>query len=229
MYMCMCRALPLGHPGSAVACTALTCNPAPGDLTHPDRAAGGGWRFRCCQGRLRTPHPRPTAHGCIRREGTSEAAPEAVRQAAGGGCQSGWGRLLWHLPSGRQWVGIGRAPSRGGGRGYPPLLLPMHPCPHPNPNPIPILAASSSAPFPLPTAPPTSHQPKRQAQRCSAAGPEGRGRGRAQGMAERAAAPERSGPAVRPPPPGTPVAGMSENRAKRVHNRRPEHPFQTVQ
>ena len=34
------------------------------------------------------------AQGCIRREGTSEAAPEAVRQAVGGGCQSGWGRLL---------------------------------------------------------------------------------------------------------------------------------------
>ena len=32
--------------------------------------------------------------GYIGREGTSEAAPEAVRQAAGGGCQSGWGRLL---------------------------------------------------------------------------------------------------------------------------------------
>ena len=32
--------------------------------------------------------------GCIRRGGTSEAAPEAVRQAVGGGCQSGWGRLL---------------------------------------------------------------------------------------------------------------------------------------
>ena len=28
--------------------------------------------------------------GCIRREGTSEA----VRQAVGGGCQSGWGRVL---------------------------------------------------------------------------------------------------------------------------------------
>ena len=27
-------------------------------------------------------------------EGTSEAAAEAVRQAVGGGCQSGWGRLL---------------------------------------------------------------------------------------------------------------------------------------
>ena len=29
-----------------------------------------------------------------RRGGTSEVAPEAVRQAVGGGCQSGWGRLL---------------------------------------------------------------------------------------------------------------------------------------
>ena len=32
--------------------------------------------------------------GCIRREGTSEAAPEAVRQAVRGGCRSGWGRSL---------------------------------------------------------------------------------------------------------------------------------------
>ena len=36
----------------------------------------------------------PLTQGCIRGEGTSEAAPEAVRQAVGGGCQSGWGRLL---------------------------------------------------------------------------------------------------------------------------------------
>ena len=42
-------------------------------------------------------HPRRVVsltQGCIRREGTSEAAPEAVRQAVGGGCQSGGGRLL---------------------------------------------------------------------------------------------------------------------------------------
>ena len=32
--------------------------------------------------------------GCIRREGISEAAPAAVRQAVGGGCQSGWGPLM---------------------------------------------------------------------------------------------------------------------------------------
>ena len=28
----------------------------------------------------------PPPQGCMRREGTSEAAPEAVRQAVGGGC-----------------------------------------------------------------------------------------------------------------------------------------------
>ena len=56
--------------------------------------------------------------GCIRRKGASEAAPEAVRQAVGGGYQSGWGRLLsvtnaieagaWR--QGRQWLGVGWAP-----------------------------------------------------------------------------------------------------------------------
>ena len=34
------------------------------------------------------------AQGCIGREGTSEASPEAVRQAVEEGCQSGWGPLL---------------------------------------------------------------------------------------------------------------------------------------
>ena len=34
------------------------------------------------------PHAPP--QGCIRREGTSEAVPAAVRSAVGGGCQSGW-------------------------------------------------------------------------------------------------------------------------------------------
>ena len=32
--------------------------------------------------------------GCIGREAASDGAPKAVRQAVGGGCQSGWGRLL---------------------------------------------------------------------------------------------------------------------------------------
>ena len=57
--------------------------------------------------------------GCVGRKW----APEAVRQAVGGGCQSGWGRLLsatnaieagtWG--SGGQWLGILRAPWSGGG------------------------------------------------------------------------------------------------------------------
>ena len=34
------------------------------------------------------------AQGCIGRKGASEAGREAVRQAVGGGCRSGWGRLL---------------------------------------------------------------------------------------------------------------------------------------
>ena len=47
------------------------------------------------KGRLLTVLPNnPLAQGCIGREGTSEAAPEAVRQVVGGGCQSGWGPLL---------------------------------------------------------------------------------------------------------------------------------------
>ena len=41
--------------------------------------------------RLTPPLP---AHGCIQTEGSSEAAPEAVRQTVGGGYQSGWERLL---------------------------------------------------------------------------------------------------------------------------------------
>ena len=46
----------------------------------------------------------------------------AVRQAVGGGCQSGCGRILsvthgsWHLQSGGQWLGPG-----GGGGGTPPF------------------------------------------------------------------------------------------------------------
>ena len=46
------------------------------------------WWGRVVQ--LWTPHPQ----GCIGREEASVAAPQAVRQAVGGGCQSGWGRLL---------------------------------------------------------------------------------------------------------------------------------------
>ena len=71
--------------------------------------------------------------GCVRREGTSEAAPGAVRQAVGGGCRSGWGAVTvgykchrgWHLPSRGQLPGgylpppppFQSVPDRGGGWG----------------------------------------------------------------------------------------------------------------
>ena len=69
--------------------------------------------------------------GCIRREGTSEAAPEAVGQAVGGGCQSGWGRYCRLQMQLKQAVGVretvaghGLGALEGGGGGSP---LPMHP------------------------------------------------------------------------------------------------------
>ena len=67
------------------------------------------------------------APGCIRREGASEAAPEAVRQVAGGGCQTGWGRLLsvanaTEAGTCRQRDSAGQS----GGGGVPPAL-PKHP------------------------------------------------------------------------------------------------------
>ena len=59
--------------------------------------------------------------GCIRRDGTSEVAPEAVEQAVGGGCRSGWGRLLsvtnaieaGTCRSGDTWAQAGRPEGRG--------------------------------------------------------------------------------------------------------------------
>ena len=68
--------------------------------------------------------------GCIRREGTAEAAPEAVRQAVEGGCQSGWGgycrlKMPLKLALGvRETVAGHRLGALEGG-GSPPL--PMHP------------------------------------------------------------------------------------------------------
>ena len=83
----------------------------------------------------------PTPQGCIRREGTSEAAPEAVKQAVGGGCQSGWGRLLSvtkavEAGTCRQgdsgWAQAGRP--GGGVGGYPPPLFQCIPPPPPPSN-----------------------------------------------------------------------------------------------
>ena len=58
--------------------------------------------------------------GCIRREGTSEVAPGAVRSAVGGGCQSGWGQLLSLTNAIEPGTAVGEAGCPGGGRGTPP-------------------------------------------------------------------------------------------------------------
>ena len=62
------------------------------------RGKGSRWRWAHWRRPLHTkthqsvvPNPRP--QGCIGREGTSETAPAAVRQAVGGGYQSGWGTV----------------------------------------------------------------------------------------------------------------------------------------
>ena len=58
-----------------------------------DKGGGGTWKGRCGNpGALAVQGGRE--QGCIGGEGASEAAPAAVRQAVGGGCRSGWGRLL---------------------------------------------------------------------------------------------------------------------------------------
>ena len=77
--------------------TRISCAPQRND----DDPRGAGRRVqllvpRVLLGRACVPPgvPLPRAwQGCVRREGTSGAAPEAVRQAVGGGCQSGWGAV----------------------------------------------------------------------------------------------------------------------------------------
>ena len=60
------------------------------------------------------------------KEGALEAAPEAAKQALGGGCQSGWGRTNAILALAvRETVTGHRLGSLEGGAGYPPL--PMRP------------------------------------------------------------------------------------------------------
>ena len=48
----------------------------------------------CSAGAQGGPQRSRPVEGKPRNEGASEAAPGAVRQAVGGSCQSGWGRLL---------------------------------------------------------------------------------------------------------------------------------------
>ena len=94
-------------------------------------AQGGGVLRAGSSLETRTPRQARLPRGCQSSPGpaiNSKGTAEAVRQAVGGGCQSGWRRLLSvtnaveHWPSGRQWLGVGWAP--WGGRGTP---LPMHP------------------------------------------------------------------------------------------------------
>ena len=72
--------------------------------------------------------------GCIRREGASEAAPEAVRQAVGGGCQSGWGgycrlSMPWKPAlAARETVAGHRLGALEGGGDPPPFLVLMPDC-----------------------------------------------------------------------------------------------------
>ena len=74
--------------------------------------------------------PQRFQQGRTRREGNSEAAPEAVGQVVGGGCQSGWGRVLsvtnaidagtWRQAD-SGWTSAGRPGGRGGGGYLPPF------------------------------------------------------------------------------------------------------------
>ena len=59
----------------------------------PEHSDAGDW-LRCPARTDPSASAPPPPPGCIGRERTSEAAPEAVRQAVGGACQSGWGPLL---------------------------------------------------------------------------------------------------------------------------------------
>ena len=64
--------------------------------------------------------------GCIRREEASEAVPEAVWQAVGGGCRSGWGRLQ-SVTNAVEAGTCSQGPTRGRGR-RSPLFKPPPRC-----------------------------------------------------------------------------------------------------
>ena len=87
--------------GPRIDCTALmtpkarrhcTCGQMPHCEQHvPGNAPGQCvWSLQAWDTPIRHASAKGRGQGCIRREGASEA----VRQAVGGGCQSGWGRLL---------------------------------------------------------------------------------------------------------------------------------------
>ena len=95
-------------PPTAEECTAPRRNGRREQRRHMRRRPALGGVHRRPRGRVSAVAPPPPLRGtypgarathggrpqgCIRREGTSEAAPEAVRQAVGGGFQSGWGAV----------------------------------------------------------------------------------------------------------------------------------------
>ena len=107
--------------------------------THCNQRPGRVPRVRADPGGVRPSAVGIPPQGCIRREGTSGVAPEAVRQAVGGGCQSGWMQLLsvtnaietgtWR-PGDRGWALAGRLGGGGGGTSPPsnaslPPLVPL--------------------------------------------------------------------------------------------------------
>ena len=90
----------------ACACVRVRFRVGPGHHLDRNRGMGGfEWGLIGVGNlalQLATSAPRQIGRGAsagrprnaLEGEGTSEAAPEAVRQAVGGGCQSGWVRLL---------------------------------------------------------------------------------------------------------------------------------------
>ena len=71
--------------------------------------------------------------GCIRREGASEAVPEAVRRAVGGGCQAVgrgycWLQMPLKLALGVRGTVAGHRLGTVEEGGGVPLPFPMHPC-----------------------------------------------------------------------------------------------------
>ena len=76
-------------PGSSTSAQGVAARAGPGTACP--------WRLAANPEHMSTQDQPPLAspdRGCTKREGASEAAPGAVGQAVGGGCQSGWGKEI---------------------------------------------------------------------------------------------------------------------------------------
>ena len=113
---------------SPVQCDAVTCRVGVGPLHSPTAA-------ECTAVELPLAPPPPSPRQALEGKGPQgrpqrrlDRRLEEVDQAVVGGyC---WLQMpLKHLPSGRQWLGVGRAPWRG--EGPPPPSLQCIPCPSP--------------------------------------------------------------------------------------------------